>query len=84
VLQRHETPAARGLERLPVNEPTTPPLAAQASPVIRRSNREGLLCHIGICSRLLDRIAASGYEVLAQRVRVPASEKVWILARSLV
>jgi phytoene/squalene synthetase len=52
--------------------------------MISPGSRASLRALIGIYSRLLDRIAASGYEVPAQRVRVPAWEKVWILTRSLV
>jgi phytoene/squalene synthetase len=39
---------------------------------------------IGIYARLLDRIAGSEYEVLAQRIRVPTWEKIWILLRSVM
>jgi phytoene synthase len=35
---------------------------------------------IEIYSRLLDRIAASNYDVLARRIRVPTWEKLWVLA----
>jgi phytoene synthase len=49
---------------------------------IHRDSRASLRALIGIYSRLLDRIVASGYDVLAQRIRVPAWEKVWILGRS--
>jgi len=44
-------------------------------------SRASLKALIGIYSRLLERIANSGYQVLGERVRVPAWEKVWILAR---
>ena len=44
-------------------------------------SRASLKALIGIYSRLLERIANSGYQVLSERVRVPAWEKVWILAR---
>jgi phytoene synthase len=50
--------------------------------MIHEDSRASLRALIGIYSRLLDRIEASGYEVLARRVRVPGWEKVWILARS--
>jgi phytoene synthase len=56
------------------------PLIEMVSP----HSRASLRALIGIYSRLLDRITDSGYEVLTERVRVPAWEKVWILARSLV
>ncbi|HLH44233.1 MAG TPA: phytoene/squalene synthase family protein [Bryobacteraceae bacterium] len=55
------------------------PLVGMVSP----RSRPSLRALIGIYSRLLDRIAGSGYEVLAERVRVPAWEKVWIVIRSL-
>jgi 15-cis-phytoene synthase len=44
-------------------------------------SRASLKALIGIYSRLLERISNSGYEVLGERVRVPAWEKIWILAR---
>jgi phytoene synthase len=57
----------------------------QAEPLIgliHRRSRPSLRALIGIYSRLLDRIIASNYDVLARRVRVPAGEKLWIMARS--
>ena len=50
--------------------------------LIDRSSRASLRALIGIYSRLLDRIVASDYDVLSQRVRVPGWEKVWLLVRS--
>ncbi len=50
--------------------------------LILPESRASLRALIGIYSRLLDRIAASGYDVLARRIRVPAWEKVWILTKS--
>lgn len=50
--------------------------------LIDKSSRSSLKALIGIYSRLLDRIIASNYDVLSQRVRVPGWEKLWILARS--
>jgi len=50
--------------------------------MIHADSRASLRALIGIYSRLLDRIVASHYDVLAQRVRVPTWEKTWILARS--
>jgi phytoene synthase len=44
-------------------------------------SRASLKALIGIYSRLLGRISDRGYDVLAERVRVPAWEKIWILAR---
>jgi len=50
--------------------------------LIHPESRASLRALIGIYSRLLDRIVASGYDVLARRIRVPAWEKVWILSKS--
>jgi|SRR5579863_2598764 len=50
--------------------------------MIHKESRASLRALIGIYSRLLDRVEASGYEVLAHRIRVPTWEKIWILARS--
>jgi phytoene synthase len=50
--------------------------------MIHKESRASLRALIAIYSRLLDRIEASGYDVLAHRIRVPTLEKVWILARS--
>jgi phytoene synthase len=47
-------------------------------------SRASLKALIGIYSRLLERISNSGYEVLGERVRVPAWEKIWILARCAI
>jgi phytoene synthase len=46
-------------------------------------SRASLRALIGIYSRLLDRIVASNYDVLARRVRVPTWEKLWVLMRSV-
>jgi 15-cis-phytoene synthase len=51
--------------------------------MIDRPSRRSLRALIAIYSRLLDCIAASRYEVLARRIRVPPWEKIWILLRSL-
>jgi phytoene synthase len=56
--------------------------AAPLIGMIHEDSRASLRALIGIYARLLDRIADSGYDVLAQRVRLPTWEKVWILARS--
>ena len=59
----------------------------QAEPLVglvHAGSRRSLRALIGIYSRLLDRIVASNYDVLARRIRVPAWEKLWVLARSLV
>jgi phytoene synthase len=50
--------------------------------MIHKDSRPSLRALIGVYSRLLARIEASGYNVLASRVRVPTWEKIWILARS--
>jgi len=48
--------------------------------LIDPSSRPSIRAMIAIYSRLLDRIKASNYDVLNQRVRVPTWEKLWILA----
>jgi phytoene synthase len=50
--------------------------------LIHPASRASLRALIGIYSRLLDRIVASNYDVLSQRVRVPAWEKLTILAKA--
>lgn len=60
---------------------------AESAPLvglIDSSSRRSLRALIGIYSRLLDRIAASNYDVLARRIRVPAWEKTWIVLRSTI
>ena len=52
--------------------------------MVNPSSRASLRALIGIYSRLLEKIAAANYEVLAERIRVPTWEKVWILIRSRV
>jgi phytoene synthase len=56
--------------------------SAQLLELIHPRSRPSLRALIGIYSRLLDKIEAAHYEVLAERVRVPNPEKVWILVRS--
>jgi phytoene synthase len=51
--------------------------------LIHPSSRASLRAMIGIYSRLLDRIVASNYDVLTQRVRVPGWQKLTILAKAL-
>jgi phytoene synthase len=51
--------------------------------LIDAHSRASMRALIGIYSRLLDRIVASNYDVLARRVRVPAWEKLWVLMRSV-
>ena len=52
--------------------------------MIHSESRASLKALIGIYSRLLERISDSGYQVLGERVRVPAWEKIWILARCAI
>jgi phytoene synthase len=52
--------------------------------MVRRESRGSLRALIGIYSRLLDRIVASDYQVLARRIRVSTSEKLWILLKSAI
>ena len=52
--------------------------------MVDSGSRASLKALIGIYSRLLERISNSGYEVLRERVRVPAWEKLWILARCAI
>jgi phytoene synthase len=47
--------------------------------LIDADSRPSLRALIGIYSRLLDRIVASSYDVLARRIRVPTWEKLWVL-----
>jgi len=44
--------------------------------------RASMWALVEIYSRLLDRIDASGYDVLPRRIRLPRWEKAWILARA--
>jgi len=46
--------------------------------------RASLWALIEIYSRLLGRIEASGFDVLSRRIRVPAVQKSWIVARSFL
>lgn len=50
--------------------------------MVHPRSRPSLRALIGIYSRLLERIVASDYNVVRQRIRVPAWEKIWILLRS--
>lgn len=50
--------------------------------LVHPGSQASLRALIGIYSRLLDRIIGSDYEVLARRIRLPAWEKIWILACS--
>jgi len=72
-LMRFETQRARDYYRE----------AAPLVGLIDARSRASLRALIGIYSRLLDRIEASDYDVLARRVRVPTWEKLWVLMRSV-
>ncbi len=50
--------------------------------MVHRGSRPSLSALIDIYRSLLDRIEASGYDVLSQRVRVPSWEKTWIVVRN--
>jgi phytoene synthase len=52
--------------------------------LVHPRSRPSLWALITIYSRLLERIEETGYDVLSRRVRLPALEKCWILARALV
>lgn len=59
---------------------------AESAPLIgmvHPRSRASLRALIGIYARLLDQIAACGYQVLERRIRVPGWRKLWILFRSL-
>lgn len=56
---------------------------ARALPeMVDRSCAGALWALMEIYQRLLERIERCGYRVLSERVRVPAAEKLWILARA--
>jgi phytoene synthase len=55
--------------------------AAPLVSMVERRSRGSLWALMRIYSRLLERIEASRYDVLARRIRVPAWEKCWILLR---
>ena len=52
-------------------------------PLISPDSRAALWVLVKIYRRLLQRIENAHYEVFAQRVSVPTSEKLWILTRGL-
>ncbi|HZC43368.1 MAG TPA: phytoene/squalene synthase family protein [Acidobacteriaceae bacterium] len=52
-------------------------------PLISADSRAALWVLVTIYRRLLQRIEYARYEVFAERVSVPTSEKLWILARGL-
>jgi 15-cis-phytoene synthase len=47
--------------------------------MVHRRSRASIRALIEIYSRLLERIVASNYNVLAERIRVPTWEKLWVL-----
>jgi phytoene synthase len=50
--------------------------------MVEKNSRASLAALIAIYSTLLDRIVESNYDVLARRVRLSTSEKLWLLVRS--
>ena len=50
-------------------------------PLVEEDSRGALWVLIEIYSRLLERIAARGYDVFHERISLPAQEKVWLLVR---
>jgi phytoene synthase len=73
-LLRFESERARGYYR------ESAPLIEMVGP----NSQSSLRALIGIYSRLLDKIEAANFEVLAQRVRLPTYEKLWVLGRSML
>ncbi len=77
------TPALRNLLECEARRART--FYEESAPLIamvHSGSRASLRALIGIYSRLLDKIAAADYDVLSRRIRVPTSEKMWILLRS--
>jgi phytoene synthase len=59
----------------------------QSAPLVRmvdKRSQASLEALIAIYSRLLDRIIASNYDVLARRIQLSTAEKIWLLVRSSV
>jgi 15-cis-phytoene synthase len=52
--------------------------------LVHPRSRPSLWALIAIYSRLLERIEAVNYDVFTRRVRLPAPEKLWILARAVI
>jgi phytoene synthase len=52
--------------------------------LVDRGGQASLGALISIYSRLLDRIEKTNYDVFSRRISLPASEKSWIVAKSLV
>lgn len=60
---------------------------AEATPLVKMvhpESRASLWALIEIYRRVLDRIEASNYNVFSGRIRLPASEKCWIVVRSFL
>lgn len=49
--------------------------------MVDQGSRASLAALIAIYSTLLDRIVASNYDVLAQRIRLSTAEKIWLLVK---
>lgn len=56
--------------------------SAPLTGMVHAGSRASLRALIGIYSRLLEKIVASDYDVLSQRVRVSTAEKFWLLLRA--
>ena len=52
--------------------------------MVGQNSQSSLRALIGIYSKLLDKIEAADFEVLAERVRIPTVEKLWVLGRSML
>jgi 15-cis-phytoene synthase len=79
-------PRGRFLELLEFEAKRAREYYRQSAPLIglvHKRSRASMRALIGIYSRLLDRIVASNYDVLARRIRVPTWEKLWVLVRSV-
>ena len=50
--------------------------------LVRRRNRTSLWALIEIYRRLLERIEASGYDVMERRIRLPSWEKAWVVVQA--
>jgi 15-cis-phytoene synthase len=50
--------------------------------MVHPRSRASMRALIGIYSRLLEKIVEADYDVLSQRIRIPTSEKLWILLKS--
>lgn len=57
--------------------------SAPLTSLVHRESRASLWALIEIYRRLLDRIERSGYDVMRQRIRLPAIEKIGIVVRAI-